>query len=256
VKFRKSREVEGRILSVTVTRTPTGKLEASILCEVDVQPLRAAPKQAVGLDLGLKSYLTPSEGEPYDNPRHYRTALKKLRKAGKALSRRTKGSSGWKRAKTKLARVHERISNLRHDFLHKLSTSFVRTFGVIAVEDLRVANMAKNRRLARSVMDAGWGEFVRQLEYKSAWYGRTLVKVGAFFPSSQMCHDCGFQNPAVKDLSVREWTCLNCGETHDRDLNAALNIRDEGLRIVAAGMAETKNACGDCINPALAGSGR
>lgn len=255
VKFRKSQEIRGRIISVTVRRNAAGKYFASIQCEVEVEPLPASGK-AVGLDLGLKSFLVPSEGEPVGNPRHYRANLRKLRRAQRTCTRRQKGSNRRQRAKTKLARVHERISNLRRDFLHKLSTNLIREYGVICIESLRPKSMARNRSLAQGIMDAGWGEFRRQLEYKSEWYGRMLAPIDPFFPSSQLCHDCGFQNPAVKDLAVREWTCPNCGETHDRDLNAALNIRDEGLRMVAAGTTDTKNARGEGVRPANAGSPR
>ncbi|WP_407542094.1 IS200/IS605 family element RNA-guided endonuclease TnpB (plasmid) [Deinococcus radiomollis] len=278
IKFRKSQEIHGRIINVTVRRNATGKYFASVQVEVDVQPLPLS-KQAVGLDLGIKTFLIPSEGEPVGNPKHYRANLRRLKRASRVMSRRVKGSNRRQRAKTKLAKTHERIANLRRDFLQKLSTTFVRQYGVICIEDLRVSNMVRNHSLAQSIMDAGWGEFRRQLEYKAAWYGRKVIAIDAFFPSSQRCHDCGFKNPAVKNLSVREWTCPNCNETHDRDLNAALNIRDEGLKqlakavlpaidgglfseplsskvTVAAGMTDTLNARGEGLRPAKAGSFR
>lgn len=259
VKFLGSQVIAGRVINVTVRKNPAGKYFASILCEVEVEPLPQR-SEAVGLDLGLKSFLVGSEGEVVGNPRHYRAKLRKLRRAHRILSRRQKGSHRQQQAKTKLAQLYERISNLRRDFLHKESTKVIRKFGVICIEDLRPKNMVKNRSLAQGIMDASWGEFRRQLEYKSRWYGRSLVAIDPFFPSSQLCSECGFQNQAVKDLAVREWTCPACGVRHDRDVNAAKNIKNEGLRILAetqmlaAGSTDSQNARREGVRPAAAGS--
>lgn len=257
VKTKGQRDIQGKILNVTVSRVHEGHYEASVLCEVEIPYLPAAPKFAAGVDVGIKDFAIVTDGEGefihHANPKYCRSTLKKLRKAQKTLSRRKKGSARYGKAKTKLARIHKRVANKRQDFLHKLTTSLVREYEIIGTEHLKPDNMRKNRRLALSISDAGWGEFIRQLEYKAAWYGRLVSKISPYFPSSQMCHDCGFKNPEVKNLAVRTWTCPNCGETHDRDENAALNIRREALVVV--GMPNTLNAHGDCVKPALVGSG-
>ena len=249
VKFRKSQEVTGRILNVTVTVTKADRYVASILCETEVNPY-AAVDAAVGLDLGLKSYLTTSDAETVTNPKYYRTGQRKLRRAHKKLSRCQKGSNNRAKAKTKLARVYEGVTNQRKDFLHKLSTNLIRENAVIGLESLNIKGMVKNRKLSKSIMDAGWGGFVRMLGYKARWHGRIVQKIDPFFPSSQLCSSCGVKNTAVKNLVVREWVC-ECGAQHDRDLNAALNIRNEALRLVAVGSPETLNAClSACQTPA------
>ena len=257
VKTRGQRDMQGKILNVTVRRVHEGHYEASVLCEVEIPYLPAAPKFAAGVDVGIKDFAIVTDGrgefEHHANPKYYRSTLKKLRKAQKTLSRRKKGSARYGRAKTTLSRIHKRIVNKRQDFLHKLTTSLVRGYEIIGTEHLKPDNMRKNRRLALSISDAGWGEFIRQLEYKATWYGRLVSKISPYFPSSQMCHDCGFKNPEVKNLAVREWTCPNCGDTHDRDENAALNIRREAL--VAAGISDTENARGGCVKPTSVGSG-
>lgn len=256
VKTKGQQDIQGKILNVTVRRIHEGHYEASVLCEVEIPYLPAAPKFAAGVDVGIKDFAIVTDGKEFkheQNPKYYRSTLRRLRKAQQTLSRRKKGSARYGKAKTKLARIHKRIVNKRQDFLHKLTTSLVREYEIIGTEHLKPDNMRKNRRLALSISDAGWGEFIRQLEYKAAWYGRLVSKISPYFPSSQMCHDCGFKNPEVKNLAVRTWTCPNCGETHDRDENAALNIRREAL--VAAGVSDTLNAHGDCVKPASVGSG-
>ena len=256
VKTKGQQDIQGKILNITIRRLHEGHYEASVLCEVEIPYLPAAPKFAAGVDVGIKEFAIVTDGREFEheaNPKYYRASLKKLRKAQKTLSRRKKGSARYRKAKTKLARVHKRIANKRQDFIHKLTTSLVRQYEIVCTEHLKPSNMVKNHRLALSISDAGWGEFIRQLEYKATWYGRLVSKISPYFPSSQLCHDCGYKNSATKNLAVREWTCPNCGETHDRDENAALNIRREGL--VAAGMSDTLNAHGDCVKPACLGSG-
>jgi len=220
--------------TVTVRLNPSGQWYVSLRFE-DSRDLTLEPaQQSVGLDAGISSLITLSTGEKVANPKHLSRHYKRLRKAQKSLSRKQKGSRNRDKARRKVAKIHQHISNSRKDHLHKLTTRLIRENQTIAVESLAVKNMVRNRRLAQSISDAGWGELVRQLEYKAQWYGRTLVKIDRWFPSSKCCGHCGHVVERLP-LNVREWDCPNCGTHHDRDINAAKNILAVGHTVQVCG---------------------
>jgi putative transposase len=219
--------------TVTVTKDTAGRYFVSILVEEDITP-RPVVNKAVGLDLGLKSMVVTSDGEAIGNPKFFARDEKKLARAQRRLSKKKKGSRNREKARRKVARIHARIADRRRNYQQQLSTRIIRENQTICVESLRVKNMVKNHCLAKSIHDVGWGEFVRQLEYKAAWYGRTLIKIDTFYPSSKRCFDCGHVLETLS-LDEREWTCPKCGVHHDRDLNAANNVLAEGLSAAACG---------------------
>ena len=245
LRVRWSRLLPSEPSSVTVIREADGRYYASFVVEVQATPLPPAGRD-VGLDLGLSSLAATSDGELIANPRYLRRRERRLAKAQRALARKQKGSANRQKARIRVAVQHRKIRETRADYLHKTALRLVRDNQAVYVEDLAVSGLARTR-LAKSVHDAGWATLVRLLEEKAERYGRTVVKVGRWFPSSQICSMCGVKD-GPKPLDVRQWTCGNCGSTHDRDVNAARNIRLEG-RKVAAGQAETLNGCGAGVRP-------
>jgi putative transposase len=219
--------------TITVKLSPAGRWTVSLLVDVEIEPLPKCSSE-IGVDLGVTSLVALSDGEKIANPKGFNAKRRKLRKAQKALSRKLHGSNNRHKARLKVAKVHQSIADARKDFLHKLTTRLVRENQTIAVEDLAVKNMVKNPKLALSISDASWGELVRQLEYKCDWYGRTLIKIYRWFPSSKRCGNCGHIMEKMP-LNVREWDCPICGAHHDRDINAAKNILAAGLAVKVCG---------------------
>jgi putative transposase len=224
--------------TITVKLSPSGRWTVSLLVDVVIETLPESPHQ-IGLDLGINSLMALSNGEKITNPKTFKAKRRKLRQAQKALSRKKKGSNNRHKARLKVAKVHAEISDARQDFLHKLTTRLVRENQLISVEDLSVKNLVKNHKLALSISDAAWGEAIRQLEYKCAWYGRTFVKIDRWFPSSKLCSNCGYIIDKLP-LNIREWDCPKCSIHHDRDENAGKNILAAGLAV---------NVCGATVRP-------
>lgn len=238
IKVKLHREVKGKIGKMNITKTPTGKYYVSILTEQEVKELPKTNKQ-VGIDLGLKDFVITSDNEKFKNNRYTKKYANQLKKAQQHLSRKQKGSNGFEKQKLKVAKIHEKIANSRLDALHKVSHQLVNQYDLIVCEDLNVKGMIKNHKLSKHIADASWGNFVTLLQYKCDWYGKELVKVNRFYPSSKTCVDCGWINQELK-LSDREWTCNSCGVIHDRDVNASRNILKEGLKIYGQELSITK----------------
>ena len=247
VRLKRHRKMTGLIKSATISKTATGKYFISILCEIEVKIEENNNKtkianSSIGIDLGLSHFAILSTGEKIPNPRFLISSSKKLRREQKILSRRgllakQRGRSlndcmNYQKQRLKVAKLHEKISNQRRDFLHKLSINLIKNHDRICMEDLVSKNLMRNHHLARAIGDASWSEFVRMLEYKAEWYEKQVSKISRWFPSSQLCSNCGF-NSGKKPLHVREWICESCGAHHDRDLNASVNILHEGLKLLA-----------------------
>ena len=233
VRFKGLKDFEGRILNATVSKSPSGRYYVSLCVESD-DAILPNGGCIIGLDVGIKDFYADSNGNTVDNPKTYRKHEKKLIREQRKLSRKQKGSSNRSKQRIRVAIQHEKIVNIRKDFLHKRSFKLADENQVVCVEDLNVRGMLRNHRLAKAISDVSWSEFFRQLEYKAAKRGGILVKVPTFYPSSQTCSVCGYQNPIVKDLSVRKWICPNCNTSHDRDSNAATNILNKGLEMLAS----------------------
>ncbi len=226
------RKFEGKIKTSTITKTPSGKYYVSILIDNDVNlpiPLVINKNECLGIDLGLKSFAVTSDGDVFDNPKYLKKSINKLKIIQKRASKKKIGSKNRIKSNLKISLLHEKITNQRKDFLHKLSSKLISDNQTIFVEDLAIENMRSNHNLAQSISDVGWGNFILMLKYKSKWYGKNILQIGRFEPSSKTCSSCGKINKELS-LNNRDWTCVGCGVIHDRDVNAAINIKNFGLK--------------------------
>ena len=233
IKFRDKNNFNNlkKIYNITISRTASGKYFASISAEIDIKAF-AKTKKSCGVDLGLKDFCILNNGIKFENPKFLVHNKRRLRLLQKSLSRKVYGSRNYEKTRIKLAKFHEYISNCRKNYLHKISLFLVKNYDVICVETLQVKNMLKNHKLAKAVSNVSWSEFCRQLEYKCLWYDKKFVQISIYFASSQLCSNCRYKNSDAKNLDVREWTCPECNKHHDRDINAATNILNQGLTLL------------------------
>ena len=242
IRFSRPLPKDARPSTITVSRDSAGRYFVSFLVEEDIAPLPSVPN-TVGVDLGLEDVVTLSTGEKTGNEHCFRQEEKQLARAQRRHAKKQKGSRNREKARCKVARIDARIADRRRDFQHKLTTRLIRENQVVCVESLAIENLLKNHCLAKAIADVGWGELLRQLEYKARWYGRSLVAINRWYPSSKRCSSCGQELESLP-LAVREWTCPTCGAVHDRDVNAACNVKAEGLSVLA---------CGEVVRPNLDG---
>ena len=232
VKYKDKQIPQGRILNATVSQVPSGKYYVSICCTEVYFEEYPKTNKSIGIDLGIKDFAVTSDGERFDNPKYLNKSLKKIAKLHRDLDRKTSGGSNHEKARIKLARAYEKITNQRLDHRQKLSTELIKRYDVLCIEDLKVTEMVQNNvhTLNRNIKDVAWNAFTVELEYKANWRGKKIVKVDQYFASSQTCHCCGEKFSFTKDINLREWTCPNCNAKLDRDINAAINILNEGLK--------------------------
>ena len=244
IVYFKDRKVKGVVKSMTLSLIPSGKYFVSILTEQQYEPIAKTGK-VVGIDLGLKDFVITSDGEKYQNNGFLTKYQNKLAIAQKHLSRKQKGSNNFEKQRVKVARLYEKVSNARKDYLHKVSLDLVRNYDVVCLEDLNIKGMMKNHRLARQISDVAWGEFVGMLTYKAEMNNKEILKIDRFYPSSKTCNNCGYVKKDLK-LSDRKWVCTECGAILDRDVNAAMNILSAGLADYTCGVSVIPEKVGDC----------